>query len=222
MRVVEIARQPFRQPVIAPRLPALAVHALLHDDPPSVVGDDETVQIEVEAVLHRGVVNFCDQTARPRERPAIEADTVADRQKLVRRLAGMRASAAADMEAELGGQRLKTALQGADDRCRDARRMPVHAHDGAEGLEPEGVCEPAQEFVAAIFDHDGFGDHRAELGHALAEPARHAAIVERQVRAASAARHQPRILTVRSCLRAPAAPDRGARDRRPARRAGGR
>ena len=32
--------------------------------------------------------------------------------------------------------------------------MPVHAHDGAERLEPEGMGEPAQEFVAAVFDDD--------------------------------------------------------------------
>ena len=50
--------------------------------------------------------------------------------------------------------------------------------------------EPAQEFVAAVFDDDRLGDHRAEPRHALAEPARHAAAVQRQVGAARAAGHQ--------------------------------
>ena len=68
MRLVDEARQPFRQPVIAARLPALAVHALLDDDPAAVVGDDEAVQIELEAVLHRGAVDLGDQPARSRQR----------------------------------------------------------------------------------------------------------------------------------------------------------
>ena len=78
VRRVDEARQPLREPVIAARLPAVAVHALLHDDPAPVVGDDEAVQIEVEAVLHGGAVDLGDQPARPRERRAVEADALAD------------------------------------------------------------------------------------------------------------------------------------------------
>ncbi len=44
--------------------------------------------------------------------------------------------------------------------------------------------EPPQELVAPVFEHDRLGDDRAEPGHALAEPARHAAPVQRQVGAA--------------------------------------
>ena len=87
--------------MIAPRLPALAVHALLHDDPVAVVGDDEAVQVEVEAVLHRRAVDLGDQPARLRQRRAVEADALADRDQLVRRLARMLAAPAADMDAEL-------------------------------------------------------------------------------------------------------------------------
>ena len=50
--------------------------------------------------------------------------------------------------------------------------------------------ETPQEFVAAVFDNDRLGDHRAEAGHSLAEPFRHAAAMQRQVGAASAAGHQ--------------------------------
>ena len=50
--------------------------------------------------------------------------------------------------------------------------------------------EPAQELVAAVFDDDRLRDDRAERGHALAEPARHAAAVQRQIGAAAAAGHQ--------------------------------
>ena len=95
--------QALRQPVIAPRLAVVAVHALLHDHPFAVVGDDEAVQIEIEAVLHRGAVDLGDQPAGLRQRRAVEADALADRHQFLRRLARMLAAAAADMEAELAG-----------------------------------------------------------------------------------------------------------------------
>ena len=93
--------------MVAARLPRVAVHPLLDDDPAAVVGDDEAVQIEVEAVLHGGAVDLGDEAARVGERGAVEADAVADRDELVRRLARMRAAAAADMEAEFAGQRIE-------------------------------------------------------------------------------------------------------------------
>ena len=98
------AGQPFRQPVIAAGLPALAVHALLHHHPLAVIGDDEAVQIEIEAVLHRGAVDLGDEPARRGQRRAVEADALADRDQLVRRLARMLAAAAADVNAELASQ----------------------------------------------------------------------------------------------------------------------
>ena len=90
-----------REPVIAPRLAIAAVHALLDDHPLAVVGDDEAVQVEIVAVLDRGAVDLGDQPARARQRLAVEPDAIADREKLVRRLARMIAAAAADMQAEL-------------------------------------------------------------------------------------------------------------------------
>ena len=67
--------------------------------------------------------------------------------------------------------------------------MPVHAHDGAEGLEPEGVRQPAQEFVAAVVMHDGLADDGAERRHALAQPRRHAAAMEGKISAACSSCH---------------------------------
>jgi hypothetical protein len=43
--------------------------------------------------------------------------------------------------------------------------------------------EPAQEFIAPVMVDDSLGDHRAKPRHALAEPSRHAAIVQRQISA---------------------------------------
>ena len=189
VRRVDEAGQALRQPVIAPRLPALAVHALLHHDPVAVVGDDEAVQVELEPVLHRGAVDLGDEPARRRQRGAVEADALADRHQLVRRLARMPAAPAADMEAELAGERRQPALQRADHAGGDAGRVPVHPHHRAERLEPERMGEPAQQLVAPVMVDDRLGDHRAEPRHALGEPRRHAAAMQRQVGAARPLRH---------------------------------
>ena len=42
--------------MIATRLLALAIHSLLHDSPMPVVGDDETLEVELEPVLNGGTV----------------------------------------------------------------------------------------------------------------------------------------------------------------------
>ncbi len=190
VRRLDEAFQALRQPVIAPRLAALAVHALLDDDPMAIVGDDEAVQVEIEAVLDGGAVDLGDEAARGRQRRPVEADPLPDGDELLRRLARMGSSAAADMQAEFARQRRQPALQRADDRGRDAGRMPVHPHDRAEGLEPERMSNSAQKLVAPVFEHDRFGDHGAEPGHALTEPSWHAAAVQRQIGAPSAAGHQ--------------------------------
>ena len=201
MRLLDEALQALRQPVVAARLPGILVHALLHDDPVPVVGDDEAVQIEIETVLHGGAVDLGDQPARLGERRAVEADPVADRHKLMRCLPGMLAAAAADMDAELAGQRRQAALQRPDDAGRDAGRVPVHAHDGAERLEPERMGEPAEQLVAAIVMHDRLAHHGAEPGHALAQPSRHAPAMQRQIGTSGTSRHgRPRMFLMCSSM----------------------
>ena len=70
-------------PVIAARLPLVAVHALLHDGPLAVIGDEEAVQIEIEAILHGGAVDLGDQPAGPRQRRRLDADAIAEGRKLI-------------------------------------------------------------------------------------------------------------------------------------------
>ena len=65
---VDEACQPFGKPVIAPSLPPTIVHSLLDHHPFAVVGDDETMQIKVEAILDGGAINLCDEPTRGRER----------------------------------------------------------------------------------------------------------------------------------------------------------
>ena len=51
--------------------------------------------------------------------------------------------------------------------------------------------QPAQHLVSAIFQYDCLSDHRAEPRHAIAQPFGHVAAVQRQVRTARSANHQP-------------------------------
>ena len=101
VRRLDEALQPFRQPVIPPRLAHFTVHALLDNDPIAVVGDDEAVQVEVEPVLDGGAVDLGDEAARCRQSRAVEADPLSDRDELFRRLARMGPSPAADVQAQL-------------------------------------------------------------------------------------------------------------------------
>ena len=119
-------------PVVAARLLLVAVHALLHHRPLAVVGHEEAVEVEIEAVLHGGAVDLGDQTACAGQRGAIETDTFAERLQFVRRLPRVLAPTAADVDAEFVGQRPQPALEGADDAGGDAGRMPVHPHDRTE------------------------------------------------------------------------------------------
>ena len=150
MRFVDEAPKAFGQPVIPPGLAAVAVHALLDHDPVPVVGDDEAVEIEVKAILDRRAVDLGNEPARPGERRAVEANPIADRDKLVRRPARMAAASAADMDAKLPRHRCQTALQRSDDARGDTGGMPVHSHHRTERLEPERMRQPAQHLVPAI------------------------------------------------------------------------
>ena len=154
-------------PVVPAGLALVAIHALLHDRPLAIVGDEEAVQIEIEAILHGGAVDLGHKAAGPGEGRGVEAQTVAERGQLIRRLARVLAPAAADMDAEFALQGCEPALERADYARRDAGRMSVHAHHGTEGLEPERVRQPAQELIAAVVMHDGLANDGAERRHAL-------------------------------------------------------
>jgi hypothetical protein len=200
VRLVHEALESLRQPVIAARLVQLFVHALLHHHPLAVVGDDEAMQVELEAVLHGSAVDLGDQAAGRGQRGAVEADALADRDQLVRGLARVPAAAAADMQAQVLLEGRQASLQGADHARGDAGGVPVHAHDGAEGLEPEGMGEAAKQLVAAVVMHDGLADHGSEARHAIGQPRRHPPAMQRQIGASRASSHRSNALS--SCAAA--------------------
>ncbi len=100
--------------------------------------------------------------------------------RLVRRRHGCRARARA----------AQAALQRADHAGGDARGVPVHPHHRAEGLEPEGMGQAAQQLVAAVVVNDGLADHRAETCHAIAQPGRDSATMQGQIGTAGFVSHQ--------------------------------
>ena len=77
MRFVHEALQIFGMPMVPARLLVVAVHALLHDRPFAVVGDEESVQVEIETVLDGGAVNFGNKAARAGQFGGVETDTFA-------------------------------------------------------------------------------------------------------------------------------------------------
>jgi len=63
MRWIDEVFQPFEQPVIAPCLAVLSVHALLDNDPLAVISHDEAVQVKIKDVVHGGAVDLGDEAA---------------------------------------------------------------------------------------------------------------------------------------------------------------
>ena len=106
VRLVDETPQTFRQPVIAPGLAAIAVHALLDHDPVSVIGDDEAMKIKLKSILNRRTVHLGNKPTRLGECRAVETDPITDSDKLMRRLARVIAASPADMDAEILGTRI--------------------------------------------------------------------------------------------------------------------
>jgi hypothetical protein len=94
------------------------------------------------------------------------------------------------MDAEFDLQGCEPSLERADDARRDAGRMPVHAHDRTEGLKPEWVRQPPQEFVAAVVVHDGLAHDGTQRGHALPQPWRHTPAIQGKISAACPSCHR--------------------------------
>ncbi len=86
--------------MVTARLLLVAVHALLHDRPVAIVGNEETMQIKIEPVLNGCAVDFGDETACARQPSGVEANALAYHAKFVRGLSGMLPAPTADMNAE--------------------------------------------------------------------------------------------------------------------------
>src|SRR4029077_9961900 len=177
MRIIDEALQSFRKPVIAPRLLACAIHALLNDGPVAVVSDNEAVEVEIETILYSRAVNFRYQAAGLRKSGSIDTDTVAYGSQFLWPVSWMLAAPTADMNAEFIVERRQSAFERSNNARCNARGMPVHAHDGAERLKPKGICESSQQLVPTIVMNDAVGQDGTEPGHPVGQPPRNVAAV---------------------------------------------
>lgn len=95
----------------------------------------------------------------------------------------------ADVNTEFVTARRQSPLQGSNDTRRNARGVPVHAHDGTERLKPEGIRKASQQLVPTIVMDDGLRHDGTEPGHAVGQPPRNVAAVERQIGASGPSCH---------------------------------
>jgi hypothetical protein len=61
VRLIDEVLQALGKPMIASCPTAIAIHALLYHDPIPGIGNNEAVQVKIEAILDRGTVNLSDQ-----------------------------------------------------------------------------------------------------------------------------------------------------------------
>jgi hypothetical protein len=74
VRILEEALKVFGMPMVAAGLLAVAVHALLDNGPFPVISHEETVQVEIEAILDSGAVDLGNKPARARQQGAVKTD----------------------------------------------------------------------------------------------------------------------------------------------------
>src|SRR5512146_3237391 len=159
-----------RVPMIATRHSSDIVHSLLHDGPLAVASEYEGMDIKLKAVGDGVVVDAGGEAAGPDKRVAVSAGHRRDAAEVVGGSAGLCATAAADIDSEFVASIGKASLQCAHHRGGYAGRVPVHAHHGAERLEPEGITEAREKFRRAVVVEDGFDNRGAEGSHSLSQP----------------------------------------------------
>ena len=170
-----------RVPVVAAGESRGVVHPLLDDGPVAGGSDDEGMQVKLEAIADGVVVDFGGEATAADEFVSGNSGAVRDGAQFIRRAARLFAAAPAEINAEFVRARVESAFEGTEDGGRNAGGMPVHAHHGAERLEPEGIADTREEFRLAVMVDDGFDDGRAEFLHAFGEPRRDAAAVQGKI-----------------------------------------
>src|ERR1700753_2834899 len=106
------------------------------------------MEVKIEAILHRSVVNFGNETACFYKFFSGEAVLFGDALHLLRRVAGMSAPSSTYIKSKLSAERTKPTFQRSYDACCDTGRMPIHSHDSAEGLKPKRIGQAAKQFIA--------------------------------------------------------------------------
>ena len=170
-----------RVPVVTASQMARRIHALLNDGPFAGRADNEGMQVELESVADGVVIDAGGETAGARQRIAVQSGTAGKGTQFVGRATGVTSASSADVDAKIGGTRIESTLERPHHRGCDAGGVPVHAHYAAQGLEPERIAQPGEKFRRPIRGNNVLDNHRAELGHAFAQPRRYTASVKREI-----------------------------------------
>ena len=149
------------------------------------------MQIDLEAVRDGVVVDSRGQSAGARQRIAVQTGFLGHGAQLIGRFARMLAASAANVDAQLVRSGIEAALQRADDGSRDAGRMPVHAHHRTEGLKPERIAQAREQLGRTVVEKNAFADRRAEARHAIGQPGRDTAAMQRKIGVAGASHLKP-------------------------------
>src|SRR6185312_10623348 len=131
------------------------------------------VQVELKAVGDCIVVDLRGELARSCKFLAIQVCTLRHGTQFIWCPARMAAAAATDMNTQLMRSWIESALESSHDRSGDSRGMPVHSHQAAQSLKPEGIAEAREQFRLPIVIENAFGDRRAQAGHSLGQPSRY-------------------------------------------------
>src|ERR1051326_6807248 len=59
--------------------------------------------------------------------------------------------------------------------------MPIHAHDAAKGLKPEGIAQPGQKCVMPIMEKNALNDRGSHPRHTLGQPGRNVAAMKGRI-----------------------------------------
>src|SRR5262249_57091822 len=85
----------------------------------------------------------------------------------LRRVPRVTASPPADVDAQLPLPVRQSSLERPDRAGGDSGRVPVLAHQRAEGLKPERMREPSQKLGAAVVQDDRLDDNACKSLHSL-------------------------------------------------------
>ena len=109
-----------RMPMITSRETALIVQTLLHHGPFALGGNDKGMEIDLEAVGNRVVVDSRCQPACPDQRLTVETTPLRNRSQFVRSITRVPAASTANINAEFIGTAMQSSLQGTHHRGGDS------------------------------------------------------------------------------------------------------
>ena len=190
MRLVDVALEPGRKPVIATGHSVVVVHPLLHHRPRARRCEEEGVMIELIPVLHRGAVDLRRHAAGIHERPVVDRQPLARRADFSRRLARRGPLPAAGVKLQILFETADPFLHRSSDSGGDTARVPVEPEHASERLKPERIRQPPQHLLGPVLGNDVRGDLARQFHHAREEPRRCLPPVQRELSGSSPCAHE--------------------------------